>query len=528
MSETLYRKYRPTTFADVAGQDHIKTILRNQLKQGTVAHAYLFAGPRGVGKTTIARLLSKAINCLQLNDGQPCGACAGCLAVSEGKTMDVFEIDAASHTGVDNVRENVIEAARFAPTSLKKKVFIIDEVHGLSTPAFNALLKTLEEPPAHVLFILATTELHKVPETILSRCQRFDFHRLSAEVIVERLGSLAKQESVNVDNEVLVSIARLSEGCLRDAESLLGQIFAIGDGPSTSSGQGKKITMAEASLVIPTTNIGVVLAYLEAIVGDDASKAIATAREALQSGVRVHALEDELLEALQFCLLVSIGSQQEVHLYDAPTIERLKAIASNLGVTRVDAIIKRLLEYRRAYANERIPEFPLELVAIESGASASHVHVIAHAPHPSPSAPPVPKAPTTSQPSPTITADAPRSTVSETPSQPVVSNATVKTTINQVKTKWSECCLCMAEVSGTLPVMLQDVEFLGIEGSTMRVGTKIGFIAEKINEPKNRGVVAGILQKVFGETIHIRAEVVSTAQDELVSELIGEFGGQVV
>ncbi len=522
MSETLYRKYRPTSFADVAGQDHVKTILMNQLKQDTVAHAYLFAGPRGVGKTTIARLLAKAVNCSQLNDGDPCGVCTGCLAVSEGKTMDVFEIDAASHTGVDNVRENVIEAARFAPTTLKRKVFIIDEVHGLSTPAFNALLKTLEEPPAHVLFILATTELHKVPETILSRCQRFDFHRLSADIIVDRLTSLAKQEHVNVEADVFASIARLSEGCLRDAESLLGQVLALGD--------GKTITMAEASLMIPATNIGAVLAYLTALSNHDSIGAVVAVRTALETGTRIEPLQEEVLEALQWMLLNGMGSQQTSSVYDAATIKQLQQIGSSLTVSGVSELIKRLLEYRQAFQSERIPELPLELVAVETMATTSTT------------VPRATRAPVLSVPTPVPAAPAPVSAASEhtekreapVPPPPVLAEepphaaSCLTCTIDDIKHKWSECCSHLSEISGTLPVMLQDIEFLGIDGSTLRIGTKVGFIAEKLNQPKNRGLIADVLCRVFGQPMAVNAEHIQVPQEELVSELIGAFGGKVL
>ena len=187
MAQALYRKYRPVRFSDLVGQNHIRITLQNELEQDRVAHAYLFSGPRGVGKTTTARLLAKAVNCKDRKDSEACEKCDFCKEISQGKSLDVIEIDAASHTGVDNVRENIIENSRFTPQRLKYKVFIIDEVHMLSLSAFNALLKTLEEPPEHVIFILATTEIHRVPETIISRCQRFDFKRVSVDDLVKRM-----------------------------------------------------------------------------------------------------------------------------------------------------------------------------------------------------------------------------------------------------------------------------------------------------------------------------------------------------
>ena len=497
MSETLYRKYRPKTFAEVCDQNHIKTTLQNQLKQGTVAHAYLFAGPRGVGKTTLARILAKAVNCSKLKDGEPCGSCPGCLAISQGKTMDVFEIDAASHTGVENVRENIIDGVRFAPSQLKKKVYIIDEVHALSPNAFNALLKTLEEPPAHALFILATTELHKVPATILSRCQRFEFHRLSAVDVVERLQWMAKQESVKVDEDVLRAIARLSEGCLRDAESLFGQILGLAD--------GQKVTMAEASLIIPTTDIDIVLRYLEAVAKKQSAEAIKIAVEAVESGARVAPLEDEILEALRWALLASLRDAPSSKMLDGDACKRLQGVAEAVGSTGIQRLIQWLMEYRVAYRSERIPQLPLELLAVQFSGQATVV--ARHA---------VPEEPT----KPTdVVANGGR--LEQTPSS-------IKSSLADIKGKWSECCQKLAEISGTLPVLLQDVELLGVEGGTLRLGTKISFIADKLNESKNRQAIGVALCAACLEPIGVVAEVITVQQDELVSELLGEFGGRII
>ncbi len=194
MSQAIYIKYRPALFEDLVGQNHIKVTLQNEIENNRIAHAYLFSGPRGVGKTTTARLLAKAINCEDKKTTEACDKCSFCKEINAKRSMDVIEIDAASHTGVDNVRENIIENSRFTPQHLKYKVFIIDEVHMLSLSAFNALLKTLEEPPEHVIFILATTEIHRVPETIISRCQRFDFKRVNIDDLISRLKYIAGKE----------------------------------------------------------------------------------------------------------------------------------------------------------------------------------------------------------------------------------------------------------------------------------------------------------------------------------------------
>ena len=225
MYQALYRKWRPKTFEDVSGQPQVTKTLKNELKSGRLSHAYLFTGSRGTGKTSSAKILAKAINCLNPIDGDPCCECEICKGIDNGTVLDIVEIDAASNNGVENIRL-LREEASFTPSSAKFRVYIIDEVHMLSTGAFNALLKTLEEPPKPVVFILATTEVHKIPATILSRCQRFDFHRISSEDMVERLCFISKQEGKQLDEDAALMVARLSDGALRDALSLLDQCFS--------------------------------------------------------------------------------------------------------------------------------------------------------------------------------------------------------------------------------------------------------------------------------------------------------------
>ena len=222
----LYRKFRPQEFEDVKGQEHIVTTLKNQIKADRIGHAYLFCGTRGTGKTTIAKILARAVNCEHPIDGSPCNTCKTCRAINEGTSMNVIEIDAASNNGVDNIRE-IREEVAYRPTTGKYKVYIIDEVHMLSTGAFNALLKTLEEPPSYVIFILATTEAHKIPITILSRCQRYDFRRITAETIAARLQELMDKEGNDVEEKAIRYIAKAADGSMRDALSLLDQCIAF-------------------------------------------------------------------------------------------------------------------------------------------------------------------------------------------------------------------------------------------------------------------------------------------------------------
>ena len=222
----LYRKWRPDTFEEVKGQDHIVTTLKNQLTHDRIGHAYLFCGTRGTGKTTVAKLFAKAVNCEHPIDGSPCGTCASCRSISAGSSMNVIEIDAASNNGVDNIRE-IRDEVQYSPTEGKYKVYIIDEVHMLSIGAFNALLKTLEEPPSYVIFILATTEAHKIPITILSRCQRYDFRRISMDIISDRLSDLMEREGQQAEKKAIDYIAKVADGSMRDALSLLDQCIAF-------------------------------------------------------------------------------------------------------------------------------------------------------------------------------------------------------------------------------------------------------------------------------------------------------------
>ncbi|HMM32282.1 MAG TPA: DNA polymerase III subunit gamma/tau [Clostridia bacterium] len=270
--EALYRRYRPQTFEGIVGQEHITTILKNQVRAGRPAHAYLFIGSRGTGKTSTARILARAVNCLNPQDGEPCGVCEACLAMGEGN-VDIVEMDAATNSSVDDAR-SLIEKARFMPMQLKKKVYIIDEVHGLSGAAFNALLKTLEEPPAHVLFILATTEPQKIPATIISRCQRMDFHRLNIAAMTGCIKGILKQAGVTIEDEGIAAIARTAEGGMRDALSLADQCISFcGEHVTTADvynilGSMEADFLFETADALITGNAAEALKLLDKVVGD--------------------------------------------------------------------------------------------------------------------------------------------------------------------------------------------------------------------------------------------------------------------
>lgn len=325
MYQVLYRKWRPRLFADVVGQPQVTVTLKNELQAGRVAHAYLFTGSRGTGKTTCAKILAKAVNCLHPVEGDPCGECEICRGIDENAVLDVVEIDAASNNGVENIRM-LREEAAFTPATAKYRVYIIDEVHMLSTGAFNALLKTLEEPPAHVVFILATTEVHKLPATILSRCQRFDFNRISPEKIAERLTYVSIQEGAALEPEAALMISRLADGGMRDALSLLDQCM----------GRDKKITLEVVAETSGLAGREHLFELADAVLQQNASKALSIINRLHNSSKDMARLSEELTGHFRNLMLMNtMRDPQDLILLSEEEYKQIEKQAGQLSLSEV-------------------------------------------------------------------------------------------------------------------------------------------------------------------------------------------------
>ena len=325
----LYRKFRPQEFADVKGQEHIVTTLKNQIKADRIGHAYLFCGTRGTGKTTIAKIFAKAVNCEHPVDGSPCGECASCKAIAAGSSMNVIEIDAASNNGVDNIRE-IREEVAYRPTEGKYKVYIIDEVHMLSIGAFNALLKTLEEPPSYVIFILATTEAHKIPITILSRCQRYDFRRISIETISDRLMELMEKENVEVEERAIRYIAKAADGSMRDALSLLDQCIAFY--------LGQKLTYDHVLEVLGAVDTEVFSKLLRKVLAEDVAGAISQLEELVIEGRDLGQFVNDFTWYLRNLLLLK-GSDDMEEVLDMSS-ENMALLKEEARLVEADVLMR--------------------------------------------------------------------------------------------------------------------------------------------------------------------------------------------
>lgn len=358
----LYRKYRPQKFNEVIGQKHIVQTLTNAISLEMISHAYIFSGPRGSGKTTLARLLAKAINCQKRKEreAEPCNQCSSCLEIIQGNSVDLIEIDAASNRGIDEIRE-LKDGIRFTPNKSKYKIFIIDEAHQLTKEAANALLKTLEEPPAHAIFILATTEIHKMISTIISRCQRFDFRKLTISEIIQRLEVISKKEGIEIEKPALELIALNSSGAIRDAESLLDQILSF-------SGvlRDKKIQLKEIKNLLGIIEIGAISQFCDFIFRKKAAEAINFLGEIIESGSDLQGFTKTLINYLRQGLILKIVGQKIITGLTMEELEKLQKQVTSIKEEELKKITNLFLEAENKIKYSPIPQLPLELAIIES------------------------------------------------------------------------------------------------------------------------------------------------------------------
>lgn len=508
MTQALYRKWRPQTFDAVVGQEHVTRTLRNALRGGRVGHAYLFTGPRGTGKTTTARLLAKAVNCLvEAPQDRPCNECTICRALNESRLLDLIEIDAASNRGIDEIRE-LRERVGFRPNEARYKVYVIDEVHMLTEPAFNALLKTLEEPPPHVIFVLATTEPQKIPETILSRCQRFDFRRLAVDEIVGRLADLAGREGRSFEPEALAAIARQATGSARDAESLLDQLIAYSD---------ETITLAQVQAVLGTGSSQAVSDLVSCLAAGDVAGGLDAINRTIDEGVAPGQLNRQVVEHLRGLMLLQVGDGERSLNLPEETLETMRDQAARMSFRQVVQSVRLFNEAGRAIRGSLHPQLPLELAFIEAATQEATDSVAPPAREAASGAPArLPNQPATEMTQSPVTPPPTPAPAKHTPSAqaPTVADGL---SVEAVRSQWGQVLQNIRPRSAALQALLRDSWAERVEGRTVVIGFKHQFHKDKVSETDNRRIVEEAIEQVLGQPCRVACELSSRQASQPVA-----------
>lgn len=518
----LYHIHRPQGFSSVVGQEHIIQTLTNQIIGQKISHAYLFSGPRGVGKTTTARLLAKAINCQNRakHSAEPCNECSSCYDIQAARAIDVIEIDAASHTGVDNVRENIIENAHFKPTVSPYKVFIIDEVHMLSTSAFNALLKIMEEPPKHVVFVLATTERHKVPDTITSRCQQFQFKRVPYKQLKSYIATIAKHEGVKVDEEVLDRIIQKSDGCARDAVSFLEQLMSLGT---------KTISADASSLILPIPAQEKMLHLLELILEKDIKETLTTLNVLRDEDGDMIYIADTLISLVRLLMIETIQASTDALSIDM-SAEGRKKIQQLSKITTPEKILRLLdilLEKRRLISSSPLPQLPLEMAMVE------WMHL--------PSVASFENLPQNTGPA--SQAMSKKENEPEKESKPsltqrvkkLVTKEDVSVSEDTIRTGWQKVVTECGEHAPALTFILNMAVIIQVEGHRVTIAVPYTFHQDKLLEPKSRRSLEEMFSRHCGAKMQLDVTVNKSQQvgqsspvSPELTALASALGGEIV
>lgn len=529
----LYQKYRPQKFSEIFGQNHIKATLQNEISREKISHAYLFCGPRAVGKTTLARVFAKAVNCENRadKDFEPCNECNTCKSINSFSNLDVIEVDAASNTGVDNVRENIISLSRVKSSNNKYKVFIIDEVHMLSTQAFNALLKTLEEPPANVIFILCTTEIYKVPLTIISRCERFDFRKISVSDMIGKLETITKSEKLDVEREVLELIALKSEGHLRDAESLLSQVIAV---------SGDKIDVASATLVIPYNNLEENIKLLEYIGKKDVVSAIKSVNDLTVNGISLKNFLNDLVELLRKMILSKLNDSLST-LLGLDLSEKIEIKISELNrqfsLNDLVKITEEFMSVSKELSSALIAQLPLELAIINlcQGAEIKIKNDIVSE---------IKKEKIVE----VEAAEETKEKIEEMEVKEIIVEKIIKTdknisssktiiSVSDIESHWSEFITKLKPHNHSLFSVLQSCKVNAVDGQMVCLSFKYKFHKDRLDNPDMKKIVEEVLRDIFQTDLKVQTSVdkdleinnkSNNKNNEVIDNLLKNFGGQVI